>query len=99
MSLRTFDEAWAAAADVDGWMTRGQAEALYDAAARVRPGGRIVEIGSFRGRSTIILASAAAGGGGPPPSARWSRTVTTPELVASTSALQLMRCSSPSHSR
>ena len=62
MSLRTFDEAWAAVADVDGWMTYGQAEALYDAAARVRPGGRIVEIGSFRGRSTIVLASAAADG-------------------------------------
>jgi predicted O-methyltransferase YrrM len=62
VTLRTFDEAWFAAADVDGWMTHDQGEALYDAAARVRPGGRIVEIGSFRGRSTIILASAAADG-------------------------------------
>ncbi|MBI5087773.1 MAG: class I SAM-dependent methyltransferase, partial [Actinobacteria bacterium] len=30
--------------------------------ARVAPGGQIVEIGSFRGRSTIVLASAAADG-------------------------------------
>ena len=62
MSIRTFDEARHAVAGVDGWMTHGQAKALYDAAARVRQGGRIVEIGSFRGRSTIILASAAADG-------------------------------------
>ncbi len=43
---------------VQGWLTDAQARALYDAAQAVGPGGRIVEIGSFRGRSTIILASA-----------------------------------------
>lgn len=59
MSRRPFEDAWAAVAGVEGWMTRGQAEALYDAAVRCPPGGRIVEIGSFRGRSTIVLASAA----------------------------------------
>lgn len=59
MSRRTFDDAWSAVADVDGWMTHGQAMALYDAAAACPAGGRIVEIGSFRGRSTIVLASAA----------------------------------------
>ena len=52
----------AAVADVDGWMTPGQASTLYDAAARCPQGGPIVEIGSFRGRSTIVLASAAAPG-------------------------------------
>jgi len=56
--MRTFTEAWADVADVEGWMTEGQARALYDAAAACPPGGTIVEIGSFRGRSTIVLASA-----------------------------------------
>jgi predicted O-methyltransferase YrrM len=46
-------------ADVDGWMTPGQASTLHDAASRCPAGGLIVEIGSFRGRSTIVLASAA----------------------------------------
>lgn len=51
-----------APADVEGWLTDGQARRLAAAAARVDPGGRIVEIGSFRGRSTIVLARAAAAG-------------------------------------
>jgi predicted O-methyltransferase YrrM len=41
-------------------MTEGQARRLASAAARVPAGGRIVEIGSFRGRSTIVLASMSA---------------------------------------
>lgn len=40
-------------------MSYDQAAALHDAAAACRPGGAIVEIGSFRGRSTIVLALAA----------------------------------------
>jgi predicted O-methyltransferase YrrM len=47
---------------VEGWMTDAQARALWDAARAVPPPGRIVEIGSFRGRSMIVLASAAADG-------------------------------------
>jgi predicted O-methyltransferase YrrM len=47
-------------ADVEGWMSPGQASTLYDAARRCPAGGTIVEIGSFQGRSTIVLASAAA---------------------------------------
>ena len=46
-------------ADVEGWMTAGQASTLYDAAKNCPAGGRIVEIGSFQGRSTIVLACAA----------------------------------------
>lgn len=48
-------------AGVDGWMSDDQGAALADAAASCPAGGRIVEIGSFRGRSTIVLASAAPG--------------------------------------
>jgi len=51
-----------AAAGVDGWMTPAQGRRLFAAAARCPAGGRIVEIGSFRGRSTIVLASAAGDG-------------------------------------
>ncbi len=54
-----FAAASRAVADVEGWMTPGQARLLWDSARRVPAGGRIVEIGSFRGRSTIVLASAA----------------------------------------
>jgi predicted O-methyltransferase YrrM len=55
----TSDHAWEAVADVSGWMTRGQSDALFTAAAGCPPGGLIVEIGSFQGRSTIVLAHGA----------------------------------------
>jgi predicted O-methyltransferase YrrM len=60
MSL--FADAWQAVEDVDGWMTEGQGRALFEAAEACPEGGRIVEIGSFQGRSTIVLALAAAPG-------------------------------------
>jgi len=41
---------------VEGWLTRGEAAALHAAAARVPVGQAIVEIGSWRGRSTAALA-------------------------------------------
>jgi hypothetical protein len=58
----SFDDALAAVAKIDGWMTDAQARRLWDRAAAVPAGGRIVEIGSFRGRSTVVLARAAAEG-------------------------------------
>src|SRR5438045_8531693 len=58
----SFADAVAAVADVDGWMTEGQARRLWDRAAALEPGSRMVEIGSFRGRSTTILALAAVDG-------------------------------------
>lgn len=60
--MRTFDEAMAQVRDVQGWMSPDQAERLYRAAAATRPGEQIVEIGSFQGRSAIVLASAAPAG-------------------------------------
>jgi predicted O-methyltransferase YrrM len=47
--------------DVEGWLTEAQAQRLDRCARAVPAGGRIVEIGSFRGRSTIVLARAADG--------------------------------------
>ncbi len=54
-----FASVLARTADVDGWLTDAQARRLYDRAADLGTGTRIVEIGSFRGKSTIVLASAA----------------------------------------
>jgi predicted O-methyltransferase YrrM len=56
-----FPAALAAVSGVEGWMTDDQARRLWDAARAVPPGGQIVEIGSFRGRSAIVLARAAGG--------------------------------------
>jgi predicted O-methyltransferase YrrM len=57
-----FGDALTAVATVDGWMTDAQARRLWQAASWTPEGGQIVEIGSFRGRSTIILARAARPG-------------------------------------
>ena len=47
---------------VEGWLTLDQARRLYDAARALPPDAAVVEIGSFRGRSTVVLASAAPSG-------------------------------------
>jgi predicted O-methyltransferase YrrM len=62
MSTVTYDDIAASVSTVDGWMTPDQGRRLFGAAARCPPGGRIVEIGSFRGKSTIVLATAAPDG-------------------------------------
>jgi predicted O-methyltransferase YrrM len=50
------------AAEIDGWLTEDQAAMLADAASTCPADGEIVEIGSFRGKSTIVLARAAPEG-------------------------------------
>lgn len=58
----TFEGALARIQRVEGWLTDAQARRLWDRASALRPGSRIVEIGSFQGRSTIVLATAAPEG-------------------------------------
>ena len=62
MSSRPLDDLLAQIDGIDGWLSLDQAARLYEAAAATRPGDQIVEIGSFRGRSTIVLAGAAPAG-------------------------------------
>jgi len=57
-----FSQVFARADAIPGWLTRDQARELYDAAAALPPGARVVEIGSHQGRSTVVLASARVGG-------------------------------------
>ena len=57
-----FEAAWLKVAHVDGWLTEGQARRLFTAAGRTIAGDTIVEIGSFRGSSIVVLASAAPAG-------------------------------------
>ena len=56
------DRVLRAIAGVEGWLSRDQAEWLWRRALEVAPPGQIVEIGSYRGRSTILLAGAAPEG-------------------------------------
>jgi predicted O-methyltransferase YrrM len=54
-----FDDALAAAGDVKGWLTDEQARVLWDRAGALRAPATVVEIGSYHGRSTIVLGRAA----------------------------------------
>jgi predicted O-methyltransferase YrrM len=55
-SPERFEETWALASRIDGWLSREQAIALADAARAVPGDASIVEIGSHHGRSTVVLA-------------------------------------------
>lgn len=58
--LPAFDDVWAGAGGIGGWLTPAQARLLWEQAAVVPAGGLIVEIGSHQGRSTVVLAAARA---------------------------------------
>jgi predicted O-methyltransferase YrrM len=62
VNVRSLEDLLATIDGVDGWLADGQAARLYAGAASTRVGEQIVEIGSFRGRSTIVLAGAAPDG-------------------------------------
>jgi predicted O-methyltransferase YrrM len=51
-----WDAALAAVRGVDGWMTTAQLRRLWEAAGAAPADATIVEIGSFHGRSAIVLA-------------------------------------------
>ena len=59
---RSPEAALAAASGVDGWLTDAQARRLWSRAEALTPPARIVEIGSYRGRSAIVLGHAAREG-------------------------------------
>jgi predicted O-methyltransferase YrrM len=57
--MRDIDHVSRIAASVEGWLSDLQGRALYDAAAATSGRGAIVEIGSWKGRSTVWLARGA----------------------------------------
>jgi predicted O-methyltransferase YrrM len=59
---RSLPDTLAAIAGVEGWLSEAQARRLWERAGELAPGGRIVELGSYRGRSAIVLASGAPEG-------------------------------------
>lgn len=55
---------WPLAEAIPGWLTGEQAELLFDEASVLPAGALAVEIGSHRGRSTVVIARALRGSGG-----------------------------------
>ena len=59
VDIRTCDEVRPLAASIEGWLSDAQGCALFRAAAATTGKGLIVEIGSWKGRSTAWLAAGA----------------------------------------
>ena len=57
-----FADVLAGISGVDGWLTDDQARVLHERVRSLGPGASVVEIGSYQGRSTIVLALAAGAG-------------------------------------
>ncbi|MEI8148061.1 MAG: class I SAM-dependent methyltransferase [Actinomycetes bacterium] len=60
--MADFNSVFTSLANVNGWMTRDQAQRLWDRAGELSAGSTVVEIGSFQGRSMCVLASSAPAG-------------------------------------
>jgi predicted O-methyltransferase YrrM len=58
--MTSADQVAAIAGQIEGWLSEPQGRALYAAAAACSGRGAIVEIGSWKGRSTVWLAHGAA---------------------------------------
>jgi predicted O-methyltransferase YrrM len=59
-----FADAWAKAEQIAGYTTRAELSLLYHGVLVAERPGAVVEIGSYLGRSTVVLASALAARGG-----------------------------------
>ena len=58
----SFAHALSVASEVEGWMSDDQARVLFERARALGESAQIVEIGSYRGRSAIVLACGAPPG-------------------------------------
>jgi hypothetical protein len=56
-----FATAWKAADPIKGWLSEDEARHLFAAACRVNGDSRIVEVGTYRGKSTVLLAHTGRG--------------------------------------
>jgi predicted O-methyltransferase YrrM len=56
VTAECFEDAWPEIDSIEGWLSKDQARALFEAARITPPGDWIVEIGSHHGRSTAALA-------------------------------------------
>lgn len=54
-----FTQAWALADAIGGWLTPAQGRLLWDSVMGLPEGSTVVEIGSHKGRSTVVLGLAA----------------------------------------
>jgi MMP 1-O-methyltransferase len=57
----SFDRAWSFAERIKGWLRREEGELLYRLSAEACLYSRVVELGSYCGRSSIVLAASLAG--------------------------------------
>ncbi len=57
--MTSFAEVEPRLAGIEGWLRVEQARRLWELASTVEAGGVIVEIGSYQGKSTVVLAAAA----------------------------------------
>jgi MMP 1-O-methyltransferase len=55
--LKDFKAVWSIAEQAKGWLTQEEAELLYNLARTAGSKGRVVELGSYCGRSSIVLAA------------------------------------------
>lgn len=86
--MSDFTACWAIAAPINGWLTRREGEFLFTAARAVPPGGTIVEIGSFFGRSTVCLGLGSRAGNG-------ARVIAVDPQFGSPKHTHLLRCDDP----